>query len=80
MTAAASLAGRSASGKAVYIGTRLKIANRRITEVEINFDDSDHVNVRNLVPYDPIFNTIVPPEERYTREQLERIITSYLRA
>jgi hypothetical protein len=35
------------------------------------------VNVKNLVPYDPIFNTIVPPEERATREQLERIITSY---
>ena len=33
--------------------------------------------LKNLVPYDPIFNTIVPPEERATRAQLARIITSY---
>ena len=63
--------------KAVYIGTRLKLAEGKITEIEINFDDRPDVNVKNLVPYDPIFNTIVPPEERATREQLERIITSY---
>ena len=49
----------------------------KITEVEINFDDSPRVNLKNLVPYDPIFNTIVPPEARVTREQLERIITDY---
>ena len=49
----------------------------KISEVEINFDDSARVNLKNLVPYDPLFNTIVPPEERATREQLERIITSY---
>lgn len=35
------------------------------------------MNVKNLVPYDPFFNTIVPAEERATREQLECIITSY---
>jgi hypothetical protein len=63
----------------VYIGTRLKVANGKITEVEINFDDGPRVNIKNLVPYDPIFNTIVPPEERSTREQLERIITSYFK-
>jgi hypothetical protein len=63
--------------RAVYIGTRLKLADGKITEIEINFDDRPDVNVKNLVPYDPIFNTIVPPEERATREQLERIITSY---
>jgi len=67
----------TSTGKAVYIGTRLKLAGGKITEVEINFDDRPDVNVKNLVPYDPIFNTIVPPEERATREQLERIITSY---
>ena len=65
------------SGKTVYIGTRLKLVDRKITEVEINFDDRPNVNGKNLVPYDPVFNTIVPPEERATREQLERIITSY---
>jgi hypothetical protein len=49
----------------------------KITEVEINFDDRPNVNAKNLVPYDPFFNTMVPPEERSPREQLERIITSY---
>jgi|GEM_PF-709024 len=71
------VAAETASGKTVYIGTRLKLIGGKITEVEINFDDSPNVNAKNLVPYDPIFNTIVPPEERSTREQLERIITSY---
>jgi hypothetical protein len=69
--------GLTADGKPVYIGTRLKVVEGKITEVEINFDDSPRVNLKNLVPYDPIFNTIVPPEERATREQLERIITEY---
>ena len=71
------VAGQTADGKAVYIGTRLKVVEGKITEVEINFDDSSRVNLKNLVPYDPIFNTIVPPEARATREQLERIITDY---
>jgi hypothetical protein len=71
------VAAETASGKTVYIGTRLKLVDGRIQEVEINFDDSPRVNARNLVPYDPFFNTIVPPEERSTREQLERIISSY---
>jgi hypothetical protein len=65
-----------ADGRPVYIGARLKVLDGKITEVEINFDDN-RVNLKNLVPYDPIFNTIVPPEERATREQLERIITTY---
>jgi len=71
------VAAETAGGKAVYIGTRLKLADGKITEIEINFDDGSNVNVKNLVPYDPIFNTIVPPEERANREQLGRIITSY---
>ena len=71
------VAAETASGQTVYIGTRLKLANRKIKEVEINFDDRPNVNAKNLVPYDPFFSTIVPPEERSTREQLERIITSY---
>lgn len=71
------VAAETAPGKTVYIGTRLKVEGARITEVEINFDDRPNVNARNLVPYDPVFNTIVPPEERSTREQLERIVTSY---
>jgi hypothetical protein len=71
------VAGQTADGKTVYVGTRLKLADGKITEVEINFDDRPNVNTKNLVPYDPVFNTTVPPEQRATREQLERIITSY---
>src|SRR3954452_23936696 len=71
------VAAETDAGKIVYIGTRLKVADSRITEVEINFDDGPRVNAKNLIPYDPIFNTIVPEGERSTREQLERIITSY---
>jgi hypothetical protein len=73
------VAGQTADGKPVYIGTRLKVSDGRITEIEINFDDSPRVNLKNLVPSDPIFNTIVPAEDRSTREQLERIITSYFK-
>jgi hypothetical protein len=73
------VAAETAAGKTVYIGTRLKLVDRKIKEVEINFDDGPRVNTKNLVPYDPIFNTIVPPEERSTREELARIITSYFK-
>ncbi len=72
------VAGQMADGKPVYIGTRLKVLDGKIKEIEINFDDN-RVNVKNLVPYDPIFNTLVPPEERSTREQLEHIITAYFK-
>ena len=65
--------------KLVYIGTRLRVVDGKITEVEINFDDGPQVNAKNLVPYDPLFNTIVPEGERSTRAQLERIITSYFK-
>jgi hypothetical protein len=73
------VAAETASGKTVYIGTRLKLVDRKIKEVEINFDDGPKVNVKNLVPYDPIFNTVVPLEERSDRAQLERIINSYFK-
>ena len=71
------VAAENDAGKIVYIGTRLKVAGSKITEVEINFDDGSRVNAKNLIPYDPSFNTIVPEGERSTREQLERIIISY---
>jgi hypothetical protein len=71
------VAAETNNGKTVYIGTRLKLADMKITEVEVNFDDRPNVNAKNLVPYDPFFDTIVPPEKRSTREQLDRIITSY---
>lgn len=71
------VAAENTAGKTVYIGTRLKIADGQIAEVEINFDDRPNVNAKNLVPSDPFFDTIVPPERQSTREELERIITSY---
>ena len=71
------VAAETAGGKPVYIGTRLKVVNGKITEIEINFDDRSNVNAKNLVPYDPVYNTIVPQEHRATREQLERIISAY---
>src|SRR4051795_2043812 len=70
------VAAETVAGKIVYIGTRLKVADSKITEVEINFDEGPRVNAKNLIPYDPFFNTIVPEGERSTREQLERIINS----
>mgnify|MGYP001220289153 CR=1 FL=1 len=71
------VAAKTSGGKTVYIGTRLKLVDRKIKEVEINFDDGPMVNPKNLIPYDPFFTTIVPIEQRSTRKQLERIITSY---
>jgi len=44
------VAAETSGGKVVYIGTRLKVANKKIKEVEINFDDGPRVNVKNLVP------------------------------
>jgi hypothetical protein len=73
------VAAETTAAKPVYIGTRLKVAGGKVTEIEINFDDGPRVNLKNLVPYDPIFNTIVPPEERTTRERLGLIITNYFR-
>ena len=49
------VAAETSGGKVVYIGTRLKLADGKIKEVEINFDDGPRVNVKNLVPFDPIF-------------------------
>ena len=71
------VAAETDSGKIVYIGTRLKVVDAKITEVEINFDDGPQVNAKNLIPYDPLFNTIVPEGDHSSRERLERIINSY---
>jgi hypothetical protein len=62
------VAAETDAGKIVYVGTRLKVVDGKITEVEINFDDRPEVNAKNLIPYDPLFNTIVPEGERSTRE------------
>jgi len=71
------VAAETTGGKTVYVGTRLKLVEGKIAEVEINFDDRPNVNAKNIVPYDPFFTTLVPPEHRSTREQLAQIITRY---
>lgn len=71
------VAAEASDGKTVYISTRLKLVAGKITEVEINFDDSANVKPKGLIPYDPFFGTIVPAEHRQPRDQLERIITNY---
>jgi len=58
------VAAETEPGKTVYIGARLKVVDSKITEVEMNFDDRPNVNAKNLIPYDPVFNTLVPPEQR----------------
>ncbi|GAA3767019.1 hypothetical protein [Terriglobus aquaticus] len=71
------VAAETNAGKMVYIGSRLKVVDGKITEVEINFDDGPRVNAKNLIPYDPFFLTVVPENERSTRAQLAAIITRY---
>jgi hypothetical protein len=71
------VAAETTPGKIVYIGTRLKLVDKKITEVEINFDDGPRVVAKNIIPYDPLFETIVPAEQRASREQLEALIKRY---
>lgn len=71
------VAAETNDGKIVYIGTRLKVADEKITQIEINFDDGPRVNAKNIIPYDPLFETIVPTDGRESRAELEGIITRY---
>ena len=55
---------QTADAKAVYIGTRLKVVDGKIREVEINFDDSDRVNVKKKprgIPRGSCLRALVPP-------------------
>lgn len=65
------------SGKIAYVSSRLKLIGDQITEVEISFDDSNGVVAVNILRLDPVLTTIVPPEFRSSREELERIGRSY---
>lgn len=65
------------SGEIAYVSTRLKVSDEEITEVEISFDDRNSVVAENIIRLDPILTTIVPPESRSSREELERIGRSY---
>jgi hypothetical protein len=40
------VAAETNDGKTVYIGTRLKLADGKISEIEINFDDRPDVNIK----------------------------------
>ena len=68
------------SGQITYVSTRLKISNEQITEVEISFSDVQRVEAENIVRLDPLLTTIVAPEYRSSREELERIGRSYFQA
>lgn len=67
------------SGKIAYVSSRLQVTGEGITEIEISFDDRDAVVADNIMRLDPMLTLIVPPEDRSTREELERIGRSYFR-
>lgn len=71
------VAAETNEGKIVYVGSRLKVADGKITQIEINFDDGPRVNAKNIIPYDPLFETIVPVDRRESRAELEGIINRY---
>ena len=67
------------SGKIAYVSSRLKFDGGSITEVEISFDDRDNVVAENIIRLDPMLTLVVPPQDRNTRAELERIGRSYFR-
>jgi pimeloyl-ACP methyl ester carboxylesterase len=67
-------------GRVAYVSTRLKVVGDLIEEVETSFDDGKNVFASNVITLDPIFTTLVPPEDQMGREQLERIGRSYYQA
>src|SRR3974390_3078088 len=64
-------------GKVAYASTRLKVVHGGITELEMTFDDSPRVVASYVTFLDPIFTTIVPPDERMSREQLKAVVERY---
>ena len=52
-------------GAILYIGTRLKVTGKKIAEVETSFNERpiSGVEAANVVTYDPIYDTIVPPRQ-----------------
>ena len=71
------VAAETNEGKIVYIGSRLKVADGKITQIEINFDDGPRVNAKNIIPYDPLYETLVPVDRRESRAELRGIINRY---
>lgn len=67
-----------ADGKPGYISTRLKVvAGRRITDVEISADTSSRIVSAYVWNLDPIYATVLPPEQRMSRVALEALARRY---
>jgi hypothetical protein len=66
------------NGKAGYISTRLKVAGGgRVTDVEISADTSDRVVGAYVWNLDPLYATVLPPEQRMSRVALEALARRY---
>ena len=56
------------SGKPAFISTRLKVVGgRRVTDVELSADTSDRVVGAYVWNLDPLYATVLPPEQRMSR-------------
>lgn len=67
-----------ADGKPGYISTRLKLSpGGRITDVELSADLSPRVVGPYVWKLDPIYSSVVPPEQRLTRIALEALARRY---
>jgi hypothetical protein len=88
MEAADALTGQAAwigtaeeHGLPVYLGMRLRVQDREITEVETVVTRTTGLplpfgDVKKLV-HDPAFNEVLPPEQRRPRERLRAVADSY---
>ena len=66
------------NGRAAYISTRLKvIGNGRISDVEISADTSPAVVAAYVWNLDPVFASVVLPEQRSDRPALEAVARRY---
>ena len=67
-----------ADGKPGYISTRLKVAGGgRVTDVELSADTSERVVGAYVWNLDPIYATVLPPEQRMSRVALEALARRY---
>lgn len=70
-----------ADGKPGYLSTRLKVtADGRIADVEISADTSPRVVSAYVWNLDPVFATVLPPEQRLSRVQLEALARRYFQS
>ena len=67
-------------GKIAYASTRLRVADRTITEVETSFDNSANVVPSYVTFLDPLMTTVVPPTERMSRGGLKAVVERYFQA